>query len=204
MEVTFYKSPPELHEWLEENHDSAKEVWIGFYKKGSGEAGITYAEALDEALCFGWIDGIRKRIDDSRFTIRFTPRKARSIWSAVNIKRVGELSELGLMQPSGLKTFNERDPGRSKLYAYEEKTRELDGAYEAQFRANEEAWRFFQAQAPWYRRSANWWVMSAKKEETRLKRLAALIVESEKGQWLPGYARPGKPEVQAKENEIEA
>jgi uncharacterized protein YdeI (YjbR/CyaY-like superfamily) len=184
MEVTFFKSLSELRKWLEENHDKAKELWVGFYKKSSGQAGITYAEALDEALCFGWIDGIRKSVDEISYTNRFTPRKPGSIWSMVNIKRAGELIEAGLMQPSGLKAFGERDEKKSKLYSYEERVRKLDDAYEEQFRVNKEAWDFFQAQPPGYQRSAAWWIMSAKREETRLKRLAALIAGSQKGQRL--------------------
>lgn len=184
MEVVFFKSPSELRQWLEENHDTVKELWVGFYKKSSGQAGITYAEALDEALCFGWIDGIRKSVDEISYTNRFTPRKQGSIWSMVNIKRAGELAEAGLMQPSGLKAFGERDERKSKLYSYEERVRKLDDAYEEQFRASKEAWDFFQAQPAGYQRSAAWWIMSAKREETRLKRLAALVEGSEKGQRL--------------------
>lgn len=184
MEVTFFKSPSELRNWLQANHDKAKELWIGFYKKSSGRTGITYAEALDEALCFGWIDGIRKSVDEISYTNRFTPRKPGSIWSMVNIKRAGELAEAGLMHPSGLKAFGERDEKKSKLYSYEERVRKLDDVYEEQFRANKGAWDFFQAQPPGYQRSAAWWVMSAKREDTRLKRLAALIEGSEKRQRL--------------------
>jgi uncharacterized protein YdeI (YjbR/CyaY-like superfamily) len=133
MEITFFKSPAELRKWLEENQDKAKELWVGFYKKGSGQAGITYAEALDEALCFGWIDGIRKSVDEMSYTNRFTPRKPGSIWSMVNIKRAGELVEAGLMLPSGLKAFGERDEKKSKLYSYEERVRKLDDATKCSF-----------------------------------------------------------------------
>src|SRR4051812_19790700 len=122
-EIEFVESQADLHKWLEENHDKAGELWIGFYKKGSGKSSITYAEALDEALAFGWIDGVRKSVDADSYTIRFTPRKRGSIWSAVNIKRASELSKLGLMQPSGLKAFTSRDEKRSKLYSYEERDR---------------------------------------------------------------------------------
>jgi uncharacterized protein YdeI (YjbR/CyaY-like superfamily) len=185
MEVTFFKSPIELREWLEENHDKAIELYVGFYKKSSGQSGVTYAQALDEALSFGWIDGVRKSIDDASYSIRFTPRKPRSIWSLVNIKRAGELAELGLMRPPGLKAFNERDESRSKLYSYEREVAELDDVYQKRFRANKKAWDFFQAQPPSYRKTATWWVMSARREETRVKRRAALIEGSEKGQRLP-------------------
>jgi uncharacterized protein YdeI (YjbR/CyaY-like superfamily) len=184
MQVEFVESQADLHKWLEENHDKAKELWIGFYKKGSGKSGITYAEALDEALAFGWIDGVRKNVNGDSYTIRFTPRKRGSIWSAVNIKRAGELSELGLMQPSGLQAFSERDEKKSKLYSYEERDRKLDDAYEQRFRANAKAWDFFQAQPPGYRKLASWWVMSAKQEETRQRRLSTLIEGSDKGERL--------------------
>jgi uncharacterized protein YdeI (YjbR/CyaY-like superfamily) len=184
MDVKFFKTPSDLREWLRENHDKAGELWIGFYKKSSGRGGITYPEAVDAALCFGWIDGIRKSVDDTSYTTRFTPRKPGSNWSMVNIKRVGELSDLGLMEPPGLKAFAARDEAKSRQYSYEERSRKLDDAYEEQFRANESAWTFFQAQPPGYRKTASWWVMSAKREETRRRRLATLISESEQGRRL--------------------
>lgn len=181
MEIEFYRTPLEFRRWLEENHKTEKELWVGFYKKNSGESGITYVEARDEALCFGWIDGVSKRVDETSFTIRFSPRRPGSIWSVVNIERVGELLELGRMQPAGIEAFNKRSQERSGIYAYEQDDHKLDDAYEEQFRANEGAWTFFQAQAPWYKRAAKWWVMSAKKEETRVRRLATLIQDSEEG-----------------------
>jgi uncharacterized protein YdeI (YjbR/CyaY-like superfamily) len=184
MKVTFFETPSEFREWLEQNHQAAKELWAGFYKKGSGKPSITWPEAVDQALCFGWIDGIRKSLDADSYMIRFTPRKPGSTWSAVNIKRAGELTELGLMQPPGLAAFEGRDEKKARLYSYEQANSKLDEAYEERVRENERAWSFFQAQAPWYRRSAYWWVMSAKKEETRLKRLAILIEESERGSRL--------------------
>jgi len=184
MEVEFVESQADLHKWLEENNDKAGELWIGFYKKGSGKGGITYVEALDEALAFGWIDGICKSVGDDSYAIRFTPRKRGSIWSAVNIKRAGELSELGLMQPSGLQAFTGRDEKKSKLYSYEARERKLDDAYEHEFKTNAKAWAFFEAQPPGYRKLASWWVMSAKQEETRQRRLSALIQGSEKEERL--------------------
>ena len=192
MEIMFLTSSAELREWFEKNGSSATEVWIGFYKKSSSQKGITYKEAVDEALCFGWIDGVRKGIDDISYTNRFSPRKARSIWSDVNIKRVGELSELGLMRPAGLKAFEVRDQNKAKSYSYEEDNRALAGAYEEQFQANPKAWDYFQAQPPGYRKVANWWVMSAKREETRQKRLAMLIEASESSQRLPQVAGTAK------------
>lgn len=190
MEVVFFKTPAELREWFENNHDNAKEVWVGFYKKDSGQSGITYAEAVDEALAFGWIDGIRKGIDEKSYTNRFTPRTRRSIWSQVNIKRIGELTKMGRMHPAGLRAFNERDIERTNLYSFERENHRLDEQYEQEFRANGKAWENFQAMPPSYRKPAIWWVVSAKKEETRRKRLAALIEVSEKEQRLSQLSRP--------------
>lgn len=195
MNPTFFATPSEFRDWLEEHHDHTQELWVGFYKKGSGKPSITWPEAVDEALCFGWIDGVRKRIDDVSYTIRFTPRKARSIWSAVNIKRAMELTNLGLMRPAGLRAFEERTEEKSGIYAYEQKdTATLDAASEQQFRANRQAWDFFQAQPAGYRRTAIWWVISAKKEETRRKRLATLIEDSKHGRTIAPLTRRTKPE----------
>jgi uncharacterized protein YdeI (YjbR/CyaY-like superfamily) len=190
MEVIFFDSPAKLRSWLHENHDRSDELWIGFYKKGSGKPSVTYPEAVDEALCFGWIDGIRKAVDDVSYTNRFTPRKPRSNWSAVNIKRVNELMALGRMQPPGLEAFNKRTDNRSQVYSYEQRDKAaFDPAQEEQFRASEPAWTFFQSQPPGYRRTATWWVLSAKQEATRQKRLATLIELSEKGKRLPQFDR---------------
>jgi uncharacterized protein YdeI (YjbR/CyaY-like superfamily) len=184
MDPVFFQTPSDLRDWLEENHATAKELWVGFYKKGASQAGITYSQALDEALCYGWIDGIRKTIDAATYTNRFTPRKPRSNWSAVNIKRVGELIEMGRMRPSGLAAFNGRDPARQGQYSFEAPSRELSDEYNEQFRANKAAWDYFQSQPPYYRKTASWWVMSAKKEETRQKRLTILIDDSAYGRRL--------------------
>lgn len=195
MKLTFIPAPAEFRQWLEEHHNTTQELWVGFYKTSSGKPSITWPEAVDEALCFGWIDGLRKGIDSISYTIRFTPRKPRSTWSAVNVKRVNELSRLGRMRPAGLKAFEERAEEKSGIYAYEqEKAARLDDAYEQQFRANKKAWDFFQAQAAWYRKTAIWWVISAKKEETRLKRLATLIEDSEHGRTIPPLTRRTRPE----------
>jgi uncharacterized protein YdeI (YjbR/CyaY-like superfamily) len=179
MGIAFFKSSDEFRAWLEENHAKAQELWLGFFKKSAPEKGITYQEAVDQALCYGWIDGVRKGLDETSYTIRLSPRKPRSIWSAVNLKRFGELAELGQVRPPGHKVFEERDQKRSGLYSYEQRNAGLDSSYQKQLEANEKAWAFFRAQPPWYQRTASWWVMSAKKEETRLKRLAALIEDSE-------------------------
>ncbi|MGA2903358.1 MAG: YdeI/OmpD-associated family protein [Candidatus Korobacteraceae bacterium] len=178
MKPTFFPSPAAFRSWLEKNHASAAELLMGFYRKDSGKGGISYPEALDEALCFGWIDGVRKRFDEASYTVRFTPRKPDSIWSAVNTKRVRELIELGRMHAAGQQVFDRRDPKKSELYSYERATCKLDSAYEKKFRANKKAWEFYQAQAPWYRRTSAWWVISAKREETRQRRLAQLIADS--------------------------
>jgi uncharacterized protein YdeI (YjbR/CyaY-like superfamily) len=177
-EIIFFASQGELRKWLAKNHVKLTEQWIGFYKKGSGKPSITWPESVDEALCFGWIDGIRKSIDDESYKIRFTPRKPRSIWSAVNIKRANELIELGLMMPSGLAEFEKRDDARSRVYAYEQKNVVLDKTFVTKFKKNKKAWDFFETQPPSYRRVATHWIMSAKQEVTREKRLATLIEDS--------------------------
>ena len=188
MNIVYFESPSEFRKWLKENHAQASELWVGFYRKGSGRTGISYPEAVDEALCFGWIDGIKKKIDVISYTHRFTPRKPRSFWSAVNIKKVRELTAQGRMTPAGLAAFESRDEKRSVQYSYERESCAFDADLESRFRANEKAWDFFQAQPPGYRRTATWWVVSAKKEETRRRRLTALIEDSEAGRRLAQVA----------------
>ena len=178
MKLKFFKTPADFRKWFETHHASVTELWVGFYKKDSGRKSITWPQAVDEALCFGWIDGIRKSRDEVSYKIRFTPRKQRSIWSAVNIRRVAELSKQGLMQPAGLKAFAARQENRSGIYAYEQRSSELPEQYAKKLKQNEAAWKFFEAQAPSYRKTANWWVLSAKREETRLRRLDKLIDDS--------------------------
>jgi uncharacterized protein YdeI (YjbR/CyaY-like superfamily) len=193
MHATFFPTPAKFRAWLAKHHDTSRELWVGFYKKSSGEPSITWPEAVDEALCVGWIDGVRKSIDDVSYAIRFTPRKPRSNWSAVNVARVAELTRAGRMQPSGLAAFEARAPERTGIYAYEQrKTAELDAASEKTFRANKTAWDFFQAQPPWYRQTAIWWVVSAKKEETRRSRLATLVDDSAQGRTIRQLTRPTK------------
>jgi uncharacterized protein YdeI (YjbR/CyaY-like superfamily) len=187
----FFPSPSAWRAWLEKHHAGIDELWVGLYKRESGRPSITWPEAVDGALCFGWIDGVRKSIDAVSYKIRFTTRKPRSIWSAINVKRATELSALGLMHPAGLAAFQKRDGKRSAIYAYEQrKNAKLPPAYEKRFRSRPDAWKFFRAQAPWYRRTSSWWVISAKKEETRLKRLAALIEDSEHQRKIPALTRP--------------
>ena len=163
---------------------------MGFYKIGSGKPSITWPEAVDGALCFGWIDGVRRSLDEISYVIRFTPRRSRSIWSAVNIRRVSELTKLGLMRPAGVQAFERRTGDRSEIYAYEQRMgATLSPAYKKKFRAHKKAWKFFQSQPPWYRRTASWRVISAKKEETRLKRLAQLINDSGHERAIPELRR---------------
>jgi uncharacterized protein YdeI (YjbR/CyaY-like superfamily) len=181
MKVTFFRSPSELRKWFEKHHATARELWVGYYKKRSGEPSITWPESVDEALCVGWIDGIRKSVDESRYKIRFTPRKPRSIWSAVNIRRVRALDADGQMRPAGLAAFAARRENRSGIYSYEQRRAELPEPYAGMLRKSRAAWAFFEAQPPWFRKQVGWWVVSARKEETRLKRLKKLVDESARG-----------------------
>jgi uncharacterized protein YdeI (YjbR/CyaY-like superfamily) len=186
----FFETPSQFRAWLERHHDDSRELWVGFHKKGSGRPSISWQEAVDQALCFGWIDGVRKGVDDASYAIRFTPRKRRSTWSVVNVKRATQLSEQGLMRPAGLAAFEQRAAGRSGVYAYEQANAKLERAQEREFRANRKAWDFFRAQPPWYRRTATWWVISAKREETRIRRLATLIEDSAHGRTIRQLTRP--------------
>jgi len=183
--LTFFRTVAEFRNWLDRNHASVAELWLAFYKKDSGRPSITWPEAVDEALCYGWIDGVRKSIDHVSYTIRFTPRKPGSIWSMVNIRRVNELTKLERMMPPGIAAFETRDEERARKYSYENRPRELSDQYEKRFRAKKKAWEFYQAQPPGYRRVSNFWVTSAKQEETRLRRLGQLIACSARGERLP-------------------
>jgi len=191
MKLKYFKSAADFRAWLEVNHSGVTELWLGFYKKDSGKGGITYAEALDEALCFGWIDGIRKRVDALSFTQRFTPRKPKSIWSLINIGHVTRLKKAGRMKPAGLKAFAARTDAKSGVYSFENKPRELSPELVREFKANKAAWEFFQQQPPGYRRLISFWVMSAKQEETRQRRLAQLMSDSKQGRRL-GMLSSGK------------
>lgn len=191
VKPTFFPTPAAFRAWFEAHHETTAELLVGFYKTGSGKPSITWPESVDAALSFGWIDGVRRSLGDESYTIRFTPRKPRSTWSAVNIARVAELTKLGLMRPAGLAAFEKRIEAKSAIYAYEQRgTAKLDEAQEKQLRANKKAWEFFQAQPPWYRRTASYWVISAKREETRAKRLATLIEDSAKGKTIGPLTRP--------------
>jgi uncharacterized protein YdeI (YjbR/CyaY-like superfamily) len=191
MEPTFFPTPADLRAWLERNHEKETELLVGFYKKGSGKPSITWPELVDEALCFGWIDGIRRRIDDESYTIRLTPRKSTSTWSSVNIRRVEELTNQGRVRPAGVAAFERRSKHRSGIYAYEQRRQaKLEPDQEREFRANAAAWSFFQAQPAGYRQTATYWVVTAKREETRRKRLATLIDDSADGRRLRHLTRP--------------
>ncbi len=179
--ITFFKSQSDLHKWLYKYHSKAIELWVGYFKVGTGKKSISYKESLDEALCYGWIDGIRKSLNDESYTIRFTPRKPNSIWSHVNIKRAKELEKLGLMKPPGLTIFHSFDKRKTNRYSFEQKRVKLNKDYEKKFKANKKAWQYFQSMPPSYQKPALWWVVSAKQEETRLHRLNTLINDSEEG-----------------------
>ena len=189
----FFATPEDWRRWLEKHHASRPELWVGFYKKGSGRPSITWPESVDEALCFGWIDGIRKTIDADSYVIRFTPRKARSNWSLVNTRRVGQLISDKRMHPSGMRAFEKRDPKKSGVYSFEQRENAtLTAGNEKEFKRNRAAWSFFQSQPPGYRKIATFWVVSAKREETRARRLAALIEDSAAGRRVGPLRRPGE------------
>ncbi|HYE73825.1 MAG TPA: YdeI/OmpD-associated family protein [Blastocatellia bacterium] len=189
MSIIFFDTPAALRAWLEENHDKATELWVGLYKKSSGRPSITWPELVDEVLCFGWIDGIRKSIDDVSYKNRITPRKPRSNWSAVNIRRVQELIKLGRMTPAGLKAFEARQANRVGGYSYEQRSESLPAPYDEKLKANKKACAYWQSQTPSYRKLTSWWVVSARKEETRQKRLAQLIELSAAGETIPQFTR---------------
>jgi uncharacterized protein YdeI (YjbR/CyaY-like superfamily) len=194
VKPTFFATADELRDWLDRNHATATELVVGFYKRGTGKPSITWQELVDEELCFGWIDGIRKGIDDVSYSNRITPRKRRSTWSAINIARARELIRLGRMHPAGLEAFERRTDERSAIYSYEQRRgARLGPEADRSFRANKQAWAFFQAQAPSYRRAAIWWVISAKREETRQKRLATLIDDSQAGRTIGPLSRTPRP-----------
>ena len=190
MKPLYFASPAEWREWLSRNHESCPELWVGYYKKGTGRASMTWQESVDQALCFGWIDGIRKSIDESRYVIRFTPRRAGSTWSAVNVKRVAELKNAGLMQPPGFKAFAGKLAAKTRIYAYEQrKTPVFSREHEKLFREQPKAWEYFRSQPPGYRRLCTYWVISAKQEATRLRRLKALIADSALGRRIQGLTK---------------
>jgi uncharacterized protein YdeI (YjbR/CyaY-like superfamily) len=181
----FFATPAEFRYWLERNANVATELIVGFHKMGTGTPSMTWPQSVDEALCFGWIDAVRKRIDEQRYQIRFTPRKPGSTWSAINIERVAALTEQGRMQAAGLAAFARRTEGKSRTYAYEQRDRAtLDPADEKLFRKNKAAWRFFEAQPPGYRKTMVWHIVSAKQPATRARRLQQLVEASSRGERL--------------------
>lgn len=193
MKPKFFPTPADFRRWLEKNHASETELWVGFYKKATGRPSITWPEAVDEALCFGWIDGIRKTLDADSYVNRLTPRTAGSNWSAINTRRAKELTRAGRMQPAGLKAFKARVPAKSGVYSFEQRhAAKLTPEAEQRFRANKRAWKFFESQPPGYRNTALWWVVSAKRESTRARRLDALIKDSAAGQRVGPLRRAEK------------
>ena len=184
MTAIYFPTPAAFRKWLAAHHAKEKELLVGFHKKASGQPSMTWPESVDEALCFGWIDGVRKRVDETRYTIRFSPRRPRSIWSLINVNRVKELIALKRMKPAGLAAFEKRTTRKTGIYAYENRPADLEPRYARLLRKNPAAWAFFQAQPPGYRKRMNWWIASAGKEETRQKRLDRLIAESAAGKRL--------------------
>lgn len=188
----FFSAPQKFRKWLEANHAKRDELIVGFYKMGSGKPSITWPESVDEALCFGWIDGVRNSLSDDSYCIRFTPRRPGSNWSKRNIERVAELRRQGRMQAAGLRVFQDRVVAKEGAYSFENREVSLDPAFERSLRANKKAWQFFSGQPPWYRRSAAFWVQSAKREDTRLRRFAALIEDSRAGRRVKPLRRAGE------------
>ena len=181
----FFKTQAAFRKWLSENHQRKEVLWVGYYKKATKKPSITWDESVDEGLCFGWIDGLRKSIDEESYKIRFTPRKPTSHWSIKNINRINELIELKLVQPAGLEAYGRRKEKNSGRFSYEQEQVGLSKAYESKLKSNKKAWKYFQATSPTYRRKTSWWVMSAKQEATRLRRLNILIESSAKGELVP-------------------
>ena len=187
-DVIFFEAPAGLRTWFEANHETAAELWLGYHHKRSGRPSVTWQEVVDQELCFGWIDSVRYPLGADMSAQRITPRRKGSVWSAVNIKRFLELEALGLVHPNGRAEFDKRDEARSRIYSYESRARGFDASSEAAFRKQKRAWAFFEAQAPSYRRTASFWVMSAKRDETRTRRLEKLIASSRAGERLAPFA----------------
>ena len=189
-EPVFFTTPGELRAWFERHHAEAPELLVGYWKKHTGRTGISHTDAIEQALCFGWIDSIARRIDDDCYQVRFTPRRKGSVWSAINVAAVARLTEQGLMHPAGLRAFETRKPDRVAVYSYEQPAdAELDEAQAARLRGDEPAWAWFSAQPPAYRRAAVHWVVSAKRAETKERRLQQLIDDSAHGRRVPPLVR---------------
>lgn len=192
--ATFFSTPAEWRHWLEAQHQEADFLWVGYYKKHTGIPSMTWEESVDEALCFGWIDGIRKRIDSEAYKIRFTPRKKSSIWSGKNLNRIKELLEVELVSPAGITAYESRSADKSVVYAYENKDKAvLPPEYERQLRAEPEAWAFFSEElAPSYRQTSIWWVIKAKQQATRDRRIQILIDSCVQRRKIPPLRRKGE------------
>lgn len=187
---SFFETPADFRRWLEAHHDTVTELWVGYYKKASGRGGMTYAQAVDEALCFGWIDGVARSLDETSYANRYTPRRKGSNWSVINVRRVGELAAEGRMHPAGTRAFEQRREVPTGTYSYENLPAELPEELAEAFRQHETAWEFFTRQTPSYRRAATWWVVSAKRPETRQRRLAQLIERSAGGRRIDALSPP--------------
>jgi len=184
MKPVFFVSQIEFRRWLEKNHDMAAELLVGFWKVGSGRPSMTWSESVDQALCFGWIDGVRKSLGADAYTIRFSRRRPKSIWSRINIEKVERLKKEGLMHPAGVAAYAKKEDHRSAIYAYENRPKEFSAEYEKRFKKNKKAWKFFNEQPPGYRRLMIFYVSSAKQEATRTSRLEKVIIASEEGKRL--------------------
>lgn len=199
MTPTFFADGEAFRAWLEEHHATETELRVGFHKRGSGKGGITWSEAVDEALCYGWIDSVMSPIDDASYALRFTPRKPNSIWSAVNLAKVARLIEAGRMREPGMRAYEGRSESRSRTYAHEQAEIAFPAEMLSRFKEHPDAWRFFETQAAWYQRAATWWVISAKREETRQRRLTTLIEDSASGRRIRSLDRNATSAAKAEE-----
>jgi uncharacterized protein YdeI (YjbR/CyaY-like superfamily) len=191
-DVVFFTTTADLRAWFEANHESATELWVGYHRKRTGRPSVSWQDVVDQELCFGWIDSVRYSLGDDMSAQRITPRRKSSVWSAINIRRFREMERLGLVHPSGRAAFDRRDDARSRIYSYENQSRGFDAATESEFRKHASAWKFFEAQPPSYRRTAGHWVMSAKRDETRRRRLERLIASSRAGERLAPFVPPSR------------
>jgi uncharacterized protein YdeI (YjbR/CyaY-like superfamily) len=186
MDAQFFATADDLRAWFSEHHETAPELFVGYWKKGTGGTGVSHPEAIEQALCFGWIDSVARRLDDQRYQVRFTPRRRSSVWSAVNVAKIAELTARGLMHPAGLRAFEQRKPDQASVYSYEQpEAVQFAAEQTALLRGNPSAWEWFTRQTPAYRRSATHWVITAKRPETRARRLAQLIADSAEGRKVP-------------------
>jgi uncharacterized protein YdeI (YjbR/CyaY-like superfamily) len=192
MKPTYFPTPADFHAWLTENHAVCVELFVGFHKKDSSKPSITYPEALNQALCFGWIDGVRKSVSATSYMVRFTPRKPKSYWSKINTNRANELVKLGLMLPPGAKVFRARDQATSARYSFERENAKLRPADTKKFKSNPNAWAFFRSQPPYYKRVCTWWVINAKQDTTRQRRLQTLIAASARHRRLDQFVSKKK------------